>query len=135
VASSVSPSAGSTSDHQDLRGIAAAGSSGEIAATSKTHCGRDIDGSARDRSALTKEPGLKERLRRPLMTIVPVVAVTLGIAIYFVGEPYVSTDNAFVRAAKVTVNARVAGQAVEIAVRDNQRVRQGQVLFRIDPEP
>ncbi|MBV8263327.1 MAG: HlyD family secretion protein, partial [Candidatus Eremiobacteraeota bacterium] len=33
------------------------------------------------------------------------------------------------------VNARVAGQAVEIAVRDNQHVRQGQVLFRIDPEP
>ncbi len=46
-----------------------------------------------------------------------------------------STDNAFVRAAKVTINARVAGQAVEIAVEDNQRVRRGQVLFRIDPQP
>jgi len=43
------------------------------------------------------------------------------------------TTRSFVRQ-KVTVNARVAGQAVEIAVRDNQRVRQGQVLFRIDPE-
>ena len=28
-----------------------------------------------------------------------------------------------------------AGQAVDIAVRDNQLVRQGQILFRIDPEP
>jgi membrane fusion protein (multidrug efflux system) len=35
----------------------------------------------------------------------------------------------------VTINARVSGQAVEIAVRDNERVRRGQVLFRIDPEP
>ena len=35
----------------------------------------------------------------------------------------------------MTVNARVSGQAVEIAVHDNERVRQGQVLFRIDPEP
>ena len=33
------------------------------------------------------------------------------------------------------VNARVAGQAVDIAVQDNQRVQQGQVLFQIDPEP
>ena len=71
----------------------------------------------------------------PLMLVVPIVAAAIGAAVYLAAEPYVSTDNAFVRAAKVTVNARVAGQAVEIAVRDNQRVRQGQVLFRIDPEP
>jgi membrane fusion protein (multidrug efflux system) len=58
-----------------------------------------------------------------------------GIAGYLAEEPYVSTNDAFVRAAKITVNARVAGQAVEIAVRDNERVQQGQLLFRIDPEP
>ena len=34
-----------------------------------------------------------------------------------------------------TVNARVAGQVVEIAVKDNQRVKQGQLLFQIDPQP
>jgi membrane fusion protein, multidrug efflux system len=76
-----------------------------------------------------------ERLRRPLMLVLPIAVAALGAAMYLAEEPYVSTDNAFVRAAKVTVNARVAGQAVEIAVRDNERVRQGQVLFRIDPEP
>src|SRR5512144_36689 len=62
-------------------------------------------------------------------------ALDAGAAAYLAQEQYVSTDNAFVRAAKVTINARVSGQAVEIAVRDNERVRQGQVLFRIDPEP
>ncbi|WP_246702837.1 HlyD family secretion protein [Starkeya sp. ORNL1] len=46
-----------------------------------------------------------------------------------------STDDAFVRVAKETINARVAGQAIEIAIVDNQRVRRGQLLFRIDPEP
>ena len=50
-------------------------------------------------------------------------------------SPYVSTDDAFVRASKESINARVAGQAVEIAVQDNQRVRKGQLLFQIDPEP
>lgn len=76
-----------------------------------------------------------ERLRRPLMLALPLIVAALGAAVYLVQEPYVSTDNAFVRAAKVTVNARVSGQAVEIAVHDNENVRQGQVLFRIDPEP
>jgi membrane fusion protein (multidrug efflux system) len=78
---------------------------------------------------------IRERLRRPLMFALPILLAAFGAAYYLVEEPYVSTDDAFVRAAKIPVNARVAGQAVEIAVRDNQHVRQGQVLFRIDPEP
>ena len=78
---------------------------------------------------------LARRLRRPLMLVVPAAAAVVGAFMYLAQEQYVSTDDAFVRAAKVTINARVSGQAVEIAVRDNERVRQGQVLFRIDPEP
>ncbi|MCK1303687.1 HlyD family secretion protein [Bradyrhizobium sp. 24] len=79
--------------------------------------------------------GLGKRLRRPLMLALPMAVAVVGAFIYLAQEQYVSTDDAFVRAAKVTINARVSGQAVEIAVRDNQRVRRGQVLFRIDPEP
>ena len=78
---------------------------------------------------------MRERLRRPLLLAVPIALAVFGIAGYLAEEPYVSTNDAFVRAAKVTLNARVSGQAVEVAVRDNERVRQGQVLFRIDPEP
>jgi membrane fusion protein (multidrug efflux system) len=78
---------------------------------------------------------IRERFRRPLMLGLPILFAVAGAAYYLVEEPYVSTDDAFVRAAKITLNARAAGQAVEIAVRDNQHVRQGQVLFRIDPEP
>jgi membrane fusion protein (multidrug efflux system) len=78
---------------------------------------------------------IRKRLRRPLMLALPIVLAVFGGAYYLAEEPYVSTDDAFVRAAKITVNARVAGQAVEIAVHDNEQVRQGQVLFRIDPEP
>ncbi|XUJ35094.1 biotin/lipoyl-binding protein [Bradyrhizobium japonicum] len=69
------------------------------------------------------------------MLAVPAAAAVFGAFMYLAQEQYVSTDDAFVRAAKVTINARVSGQAVDIAVRDNERVRQGQVLFRIDPEP
>ncbi|HEX4505518.1 MAG TPA: HlyD family secretion protein [Alphaproteobacteria bacterium] len=78
---------------------------------------------------------LRERLARPVLIAFLAVLAAGGATYYFMQEPYVSTDDAFVRAAKESVNARVAGQVVEIAVRDNQRVRKGQLLFRIDPEP
>jgi membrane fusion protein (multidrug efflux system) len=94
-----------------------------------------VDSPSYGRVATMPRRSLRERLRRPLMLVLPIVVAAFGAAVYLAEEPYVSTDDAFVRAAKVTVNARVAGQAVEIAVRDNERVRQGQVLFRIDPEP
>ena len=78
---------------------------------------------------------LRERLRRPLLILFPILLAAVGAAYYLAEEPYVSTDDAFVRAAKESVNARVAGQVVEIAVIDNQRVQRGQLLFQIDPEP
>ncbi len=78
---------------------------------------------------------VKERLRWPLMLALPIVLVVGGTARYLAGTRYVVTDDAFVRAAKDSINARVSGQVVEIAVRDNQRVRKGQLLFRIDPQP
>ena len=90
---------------------------------------------ASDRSAAMPEMRLRERLRRPLMLGLPIVLAAFGAAAYLAEEPYVSTDDAFVRAAKDTINARVSGQVVEIAIRDNQRVRKGQLLFQIDPEP
>jgi membrane fusion protein (multidrug efflux system) len=78
---------------------------------------------------------IRERLRRPLLAAFPILLLIIGGAVYLAEEPYVSTDDAFVRAARESVNARVAGQVVEIAVIDNQRVKKGQLLFRIDPEP
>ena len=89
---------------------------------------------SRHRAAVPKKP-LRERLRRPLLILFPVMLAAVGTAYYLAEEPYVSTDDAFVRAAKESVNARVAGQVVEIAVKDNQRVQRGQLLFQIDPEP
>lgn len=85
--------------------------------------------------AATPRITMRERLRGPLLLAVPIALAAFGVTEYLAEEPYISTNDAFVRAAKVTVNARVAGQAVEIAVHDNEQVRQGQVLFRIDPEP
>ena len=96
---------------------------------------RTIDRPVPARPAAMPKMPPRQRLRRLLFIAFPVVSVAVGTTYYLAEEPYVSTDDAFVRAAKESVNARVAGQVVEIAVIDNQRVQRGQLLFRIDPEP
>jgi membrane fusion protein, multidrug efflux system len=110
-------------------------SSGAASTVVETQFDRVADVPASRHAAAATGRRVKERLRRPLMVAVPLLLAAFGAAYYLVEEPYVSTNDAFVRAAKVTLNARVAGQVVEIAVRDNQPVRQGQVLVQIDPEP
>jgi len=91
--------------------------------------------STSNRAAAPPKKTPRERLRRPLLIVFPVLLAVAGAAYYLAEEPYVSTDDAFVRAAKESVNARVGGQVVEIAVKDNQRVQRGALLFQIDPEP
>jgi membrane fusion protein, multidrug efflux system len=110
-------------------------SSGQAQAAAETQFDRVVYHPASNRVVAAPRRSVKERLRRPLMLGVPLLVAAFGAAYYFAEEPYVSTNDAFVRAAKVTLNARVAGQVVEIAVRDNQHVKQGQVLVQIDPEP
>jgi len=83
----------------------------------------------------SSERSPRERLRRPLLVVVPVIMAAIGAAGYLGEEPYVSTDDAFIRAGKDSINARVSGQVVEIGVHDNQRVSKGQLLFQIDPVP
>ena len=47
--------------------------------------------------------------------------------------PYESTDDAFVEADVTPIAPQVAGRVLRVGVSDNQEVRQGAVLFEIDP--
>jgi membrane fusion protein (multidrug efflux system) len=49
-----------------------------------------------------------------------------------VGQYLVSTDDAYVRADSTTTAPKVAGYLLQVLVKDNERVRTGQVLARID---
>lgn len=86
-------------------------------------------------TAETARRSLKERLRWPLMAALPLLLLVGGGARYLYGARDIATDDAFVRAAKVSINARIPGQVVKVAVIDNQPVKAGQLLFEIDPEP
>ncbi len=79
-------------------------------------------------------PG-KKRLRLVLMLSVPLLIAAVGLYLWLGSGRYVATDNAYVQQDKVSVSAEVAGPVVEVLVRENQRVKRGDLLFRIDPRP
>jgi membrane fusion protein (multidrug efflux system) len=77
----------------------------------------------------------RQRLRFALLVVVPLV-LTIGAGLaYLAGGRYVSTDDAYVKADKVTITAEVSGKVAELAVDANQHVTRGQLLFTIDEEP
>jgi membrane fusion protein (multidrug efflux system) len=77
----------------------------------------------------------RARLRRPLLIAAPVVALLAILYFYLHGGRYETTDDAYIQSTKVQVSANVSGRVTAVEVTANQRVSQGQVLFRIDPAP
>jgi membrane fusion protein (multidrug efflux system) len=74
-------------------------------------------------------------LRAVLLVGVPIALGAAALFWYAQGGRHVETDNAYVKAHIIAVSAEVAGRVIEVAVRDNQPVAAGQLLFRIDPAP
>jgi membrane fusion protein (multidrug efflux system) len=76
------------------------------------------------------------RLVRPILLFaVPLFAVGGALVWWLYGGRYVSTENAYVKADIVQVSAEVAGRLVQVVAKDHSKVKAGDVLFKIDPEP
>lgn len=73
--------------------------------------------------------------RLALLISVPLLLVGGATAYYIVNDHYVSTDNAYVQQDKVSISAEVGGRIVDVAVRENDVVKEGDLLFRVDPAP
>jgi membrane fusion protein (multidrug efflux system) len=74
-------------------------------------------------------------LRLLLMFAVPLAIVVAGAAWYLTSGRYVSTDDAYVQADTVAVSSDVPGRVVAVLVHENQYVKAGDVLFRLDDRP
>lgn len=82
------------------------------------------------------EKGERSGLRRHLLMVsLPLALALAGGGYWYATRGQVSTDNAYVKQDIVSVSADVNGRIVEVTVRENQQVKAGDVLFRIDPEP
>lgn len=75
------------------------------------------------------------RLRYLLLVAGPLVVLVGGLLLWFGSGRYAGTEDAYVKADKVLISAQVAGPIAAVLVQENQPVRTGDVLFRIDERP
>lgn len=74
--------------------------------------------------------------QKKLLLIGPPVALVIIVFLFavFTGR-YQSTHDAYTKAAKISVNANVSGQVTSMAVHENQWVKKGMLLFKLDDRP
>jgi membrane fusion protein (multidrug efflux system) len=78
----------------------------------------------------------KRRWLRPvLMLLVPALLLLGGISYWVSSGGTVSTDNASVKQDIVSVSAQVNGPVIAVNVKNGDKVKRGDILFRIDPAP
>jgi membrane fusion protein, multidrug efflux system len=92
---------------------------------------------AQDAQANAAAPAkARSGIRRLLMVGVGLAAIGAagwyGYDYWTVGRFHVSTDDAYVQADNVTIAPKVSGYLVDVGVQDNETVKGGQVLARID---
>lgn len=77
---------------------------------------------------------LKKWIRRILLA--PIIPLSLIIGGWFYENTgrIISTENAYVKANITPITTVVSGPVVEVAVRENQHVKTGDLLFRISPD-
>lgn len=65
------------------------------------------------------------------------IVITLALLVFVIWrvDSAPSTDDAYASADTVDVVPEVSGRIVELPVKDNQQVKQGDLLFRVDPRP
>ncbi len=80
----------------------------------------------------------KDARRRKAVTLflaAALVTVAAGAFYWWYRQTHITTDDAFVEGRIHPVAARIQGTVVEVLVTDNQPVKRGEPLLRIDPEP
>jgi len=94
---------------------------------------RDADAEAPAKARKARKP--VRRKRTIAMLIVPLLLLAGGLYYWLASADSVSTDNAQVKQDIVAVSAQVGGPVVEVAVENGDRVKRGDLLFRVDPAP
>jgi membrane fusion protein, multidrug efflux system len=82
-----------------------------------------------------RPPRKKRRWVLPIIVLFVIAALIVGIPRLMRAFSTVSTDDAYVNGYVTFVAPRVAGQVARVLVDDNNRVKKGDVLVELDPEP
>ncbi len=82
---------------------------------------------------LNNEAKEKKHINKKVLITVGVVAVILTALYAFNASKYQSTDDAYVETTTVQVAPRVSGQIIEVYINDNQKIKKGDLVAKIDP--
>ena len=74
-------------------------------------------------------------MARAVMWSLPFLAVALALFFWLSSGRYVTTDNAYVKGDRVYLATEIAGPIVEVAVKENQHVSRGQLIYKLDDTP
>jgi membrane fusion protein (multidrug efflux system) len=87
--------------------------------------------------ALEKSRGLDQKalLRRVLMIGGVLVVIGASAFFYLTGGRYIGSDDSYIRANKLMVSTDVSGLIKTVNVHEGQLVKQGDILFTLDPLP
>lgn len=81
------------------------------------------------------QPKPKKRRNLVLWILGPAIVAIVAGYMYLTTGRFVSTDNAYIQADHATIAPQISGRVVEVLVRENQAVKAGDILFRIDTQP
>ena len=88
------------------------------------------DNQDNDQQPERKRPGKKPLI---ILAIVVVVMLIVGFWFWFSTRNQETTDDAFTEGDAVTIAPKASGYVVKLLVKDNQRVKKGDLLVEIDP--
>lgn len=83
-----------------------------------------------DQQPERKRPGKKPLI---ILAVVVVIMLIVGFWFWFSTRNIETTDDAFTEGDAVTIAPKASGYVVKLLVRDNQRVKKGDLLVEIDP--
>mgnify|MGYP003673045404 FL=1 len=73
-------------------------------------------------------------VRIVLLFVLPVAALLAGGHYWVKATRYVTTENAYVKAHHLAISADMDGRTIRVLVKENDRVKKGDLLFELDPE-
>ena len=76
----------------------------------------------------------KKKLPHWVIITAVIVAVTAAVIFILNGMKYQSTDDAYVEAHMIQIAPKVTGQITELYIRDNQKIKEGDIIAKIDDE-
>lgn len=76
--------------------------------------------------------GIIRRNRVAVLIAGPLLIIGIVMSVWYLGRNSEATEDAYVQAARLPISASIGGRVIEVDVKENQTVKAGQVLFKID---